>query len=80
MFGYVGAALQVLTAVLIVVSVPIAPPWLVMGLLVFVGVTSWWSWRRFASNFMVPTFVGTTQSVLWMVLVGVGVGIYGWGR
>lgn len=80
LFGYVGVGLQALAALLVLVSFPVAPLWLVVGLLGFVGVSSWWSWRRFASNFMMPTFIGTLQAVLWMLLIGVGVGVMGWGR
>ncbi|MEE8485204.1 MAG: hypothetical protein V3S38_01430 [Acidimicrobiia bacterium] len=80
LFGYVGAGLQALAALLVLVSFPVAPLWLVVGLLGFVGVSSWWSWRRFVSNFMMPTFIGTLQAVLWMLLIGVGVGVMGWGR
>jgi hypothetical protein len=80
LFGYVGAGLQALAALLVLVSFPVIPMWLFIGLLVFIPVTAWWSWQRFPSNFMMPTFVGTAQSVLWMLLVGVGVGIVGWTR
>ena len=80
LFGYVGAGLQALAVLLVLVSFPIAPAWLVFGLLGFVAISSWWSWRRFSSNFMMPTLVGTVQMTLWMLLVGVGVGIMGWAR
>lgn len=80
LFGYVGAGLQALAALLVLVSFPVAPLWLVVGLLGFVGVSSWWSWRRFVSNFMMPTFIGILQAVLWMLLIGVGVGVMGWVR
>ncbi len=80
LFGYVGGGLQALAALLVVVSFPIAPTWLVAGLLVFVGISTWWSWRRFAGNFMMPTAAGTIQLVLWTLLLGVGVGVLGWGR
>lgn len=80
LFGYVGAGLQALSALLIVMSIPISPVWLSAGLVLFLGVTSWWSWRRYAGNFMMPTFVGTLQAGAWMLLVGVGVGILRWGR
>lgn len=80
LFGYVGAGLQALAALLVVVSFPISPVWLVVGLLVFVVGTTWWSWQRFAGNFMMPTFAGTVQLVLWMLLMGLGVGVIGWGR
>jgi hypothetical protein len=80
LFGYVGAGLQALAALLLVMSFPVVPTWLFVGLLVFLALTSWWSWKRFDTNFMMPTFVGTTQAILWMLLVGVGVGIVGWSR
>lgn len=80
MFGYVGAGLQILSALLILMSFPVIPLWLFVGLIIAVAVTTWWSWRIFNTNFMMPTFVGTAQAVLWMVLVGVGVGIVGWSR
>jgi len=79
LFGYVGAGLQALAALLVMVSFPIAPVWLVVGLLVFVAGTSWRSWHRFEANFMMPTFAGTLQLVFWMLFIGVGVGILGWG-
>ncbi len=80
LFGYVGAGLQALAALLVVVSFPISPLWLVVGLLLVVAGTTWWSWKRFPGNFMMPTFAGTLQLVLWMLLMGVGVGVMGWGR
>lgn len=80
LFGYVGAGLQALAVLLLVMSFPVVPTWLFVGLLVFVALTCWWSWKRFDRNFMMPTFVGTTQAILWMLLVGVGVGIVGWSR
>ena len=80
LFGYVGAGLQALAGLLVLVSIPIAPWWLIVGLLLLIVLTSTWSWRRFGSNFMMPTFAGAAQSVLWMLLVGVGVGILGWAK
>jgi hypothetical protein len=80
LFGYVGTGVQVLAGLLILMSFPVAPTWLFVGLSVFVVVTSWWSWRRFDTNFMMPTLVGTAQAILWMMLVGVGVGIVGWSK
>ncbi len=80
LFGYVGAGLQALAVLLLLMSFPVVPTWLFVGLLFFVAITSWWSWRRFDTNFMMPTFVGTAQAILWMMLVGVGVGIVGWSR
>lgn len=80
LFGYVGGGLQALAALLVVMSFPIAPLWLSVGLIVFVTAGSWWSWQRFDANFMMPTFIGTMQATAWMLLVGVGVGIFGWGR
>ena len=80
MFGYVGAGVQILAALLILMSFPVIPLWLFVGLVVFLAVSTWWSWRKFSVNFMMPTLVGTAQAVLWMMLVGVGVGIVGWSK
>lgn len=80
LFGYVGGGLQALAGFLVLLSFPVAPLWLSVALLAFVAVTSWWSWQRYDSNFMMPTFAGTMQAVSWMLLVGVGVGILRWGR
>ena len=80
LFGYVGAGVQLLSALLILMSFPVVPMWLFVGLVVFVGLSTWWSWRKFKTNFMMPTLVGTIQAILWMMLVGVGVGIMGWSR
>ena len=80
LFGYVGAGLQTLAALLVLMSFPVIPLWLFGGLLIFFALSTWWSWKRFKANFMMPTFVGTVQAVLWMMLVGVGVGILGWSR
>lgn len=80
LFGYVGAGIQALSVLLLVMSFPVVPIWLFSGLLVFALLTTWWSWRQFATNFMMPTFIGTAQAILWMLLVGIGVGILGWSR
>ena len=80
LFGYVGGGLQALAGLLTLFSFPIAPLWLSAVLLIFIAATSWWSWQRYDSNFMMPTFAGTMQAVSWMLLVGVGVGILRWGR
>jgi hypothetical protein len=78
LFGYLGAGLQVFALLMIVVSIPIAPTWLVVGLGTFVVLTSLWSWRKYATNFMMPSLIGTLAATLWMVLVGVGVGLMDW--
>ena len=78
LFGYLGAGLQAFALLMILVSFPIAPAWLVAGLAVFVIVTSVWSWSKYDSNFMMPSLVGTMAATLWMLLVGVGVGLMGW--
>jgi hypothetical protein len=78
LFGYVGAGLQILAAILVFMSLPVMPMWMFWGLLTVIVFTAIWSWRRFASNFMMPTFVGAVQAVAWMLLVGVGVGIMEW--
>ena len=80
LFGYVGAGVQFLSALLILMSFSVVPMWLFVGLVVFVGMSTWWSWRKFKTNFMMPTLVGIIQAILWMMLVGVGVGIMGWSR
>lgn len=80
LFGYVGGGVQMLAALLTLMSFPVIPLWLFVGLVAFLAVTTWWSWRRFGANFMMPTLVGTAQAVLWVLLVGVGVGIIGWSR
>ncbi len=80
LFGYVGAGLQVLAAMLVFMSLPVMPMWLFWFLVLFFVLTGMWSWRRHASNFMMPTFVGATQAIAWMLLVGVGVGIAGWSK
>ena len=80
LFGYVGAGVQILAALLILMSFPVIPLWLFVGLVAFLAVSTWWSWRKFSVNFMMPTLVGTAQAVLWMMLVGVGVGIVGWSK
>jgi hypothetical protein len=80
LFGYVGGGLQALAGMLTLISFQIAPLWLWVALAGVVVVTSWWSWTRYGANFMMPTFAGTMQAVSWMLLVGVGVGILGWGR
>ena len=78
LFGYLGAGLQVFALLMVLVSVPIAPTWLWVGLAIFVVVASAWSWKKYASNFMMPSLIGTLASGLWMVLVGVGVGLMDW--
>jgi hypothetical protein len=78
LFGYVGAGLQVLAAILVLMSLPIMPIWMFLGLAAVYALSAFWSWKRFASNFMMPTFVGSLQAVAWMLLVGVGVGIMEW--
>ena len=79
LFGYVGAGLQVFALLMILISFPIAPTGVVVALLVALIALSAWSWRAYASNFMMPTFVGTAMSVLWMVVVGLGAMVLGWG-
>ncbi|GMQ98989.1 MAG: hypothetical protein BMS9Abin17_1531 [Acidimicrobiia bacterium] len=79
LFGYVGAGLQAFAALMIVVSAPVAPAWIIVSLLVVLVASSVWSWRRYASNFMMPTFTGTMMSVLWMLTVGLGAMLLGWG-
>lgn len=78
LFGYVGAGLQAFAGLMILVSIPIAPRWLIGALLVLLVVGGAWSWKKYATNFMMPTFIGTIAAIGWMVGVGVGVGIVGW--
>ena len=78
LFGYVGAGLQVLAAILLLMSLPVMPAWMLWGLATVNVLTAVWSWKQFASNFMMPTFAGSLQAVAWMLLVGVGVGIMEW--
>lgn len=79
LFGYVGAGLQFLSFLLIVISFPIAPTWIILALLVALVLLSVWSWRAYAGNFMMPTFVGTAMAVLWMLVVGLGAMLLDWG-
>ena len=79
LFGYVGAGLQGLALLLIVISFPIAPTWVIAVLLVALVGLSLWSWRAYPRNFMMPTFVGTAMAVLWMLVVGLGAMLLDWG-
>lgn len=78
LFGYVGAGLQAFAGVMILISIPIAPVWLIATLLGLLLVCGAWSWRVYPRNFMMPTFLGVAAAVAWMVAIGVGVGILGW--
>jgi hypothetical protein len=79
LFGYVGAGLQLFALLMIVISFPIAPTWVVALLLVALVGLSAWSWRAYRTNFMMPTFVGTAMAVVWMLVVGLGAMTLGWG-
>lgn len=79
LFGYVGAALQVFALLMIVISFPIAPTAVILGLLLALVALSVWSWRRYRTNFMMPTFVGTAMALGWMLVVGLGAMLLGWG-
>lgn len=79
LFGYVGAALQGFALLMIVVSFPIAPIGVVLGLLGLLVVLGGYSWRGYGSNFMLPTFVGVGVAALWMLVVGLGAMLLGWG-
>ena len=79
LFGYVGAGLQLFALLMIVISFPIAPAGVVVALLVALIALSAWSWRAYQTNFMMPTFVGTAMSVLWMLVVGLGAMVLEWG-
>lgn len=78
LFAIVGAALQAFALFMIAASLLVAP-WWVVALLGIGGVAlTVWSWRRFKTNFMMPTIAGTVLSVVWMVVIGVGFGLLGW--
>ncbi|NHZ70466.1 MAG: hypothetical protein GWP18_02365 [Proteobacteria bacterium] len=79
LFGYVGAGLQLFAALMIVVSIPVAPGWVIAALLGLLVLSTVWSWRKYPSNFMMPTFTGTVMSGLWMLSVGLGAMLLGWG-
>ncbi len=79
LFGYVGAALQVFALLMIVISFPIAPTGIVFALLIAGIAASAWSWRRYRSNFMMPTFIGVAVAGLWMLVIGLGAMLGGWG-
>jgi hypothetical protein len=79
LFGWVGAGLQALAILLIVISFPVAPFLVVLGLLAFTVVVSGWSWTRYGDNFMMPTFAGVVGAALWMLVIGLGAMVLGWG-
>lgn len=79
LFGYVGGALQAFAALMILVSIPIAPTWVIAVLLTFLIIGGAWSWRRYVGNFMMPTLIGTAAAGLWMLVVGLGAMLLDWG-
>ena len=79
LFGYVGAGLQAFALLMIVISFPIAPTWVVVSLLVVGVAASAWSWRAYGSNFMMPTFIGTALAGAWMLVIGLGAMLLDWG-
>ena len=79
LFGYVGAALQAFALLMIVASFPVAPSGVVIILLAVLAVGAVWSWRRYRDNFMMPTFIGVGVAGLWMLVVGLGAMLLGWG-
>ena len=79
LFGYVGAALQGFALLMIVISFPVAPTGVVVGLLLVLALASAWSWRQFRDNFMMPTFIGIAVAGLWMLVVGLGAMLLEWG-
>lgn len=79
LFGYVGAGLQLFALMMIAISFPVAPTLVVTALAVILVVLSAWSWRVYPSNFMMPTFVGTAMAGFWMLVVGLGAMMLGWG-
>jgi phosphatidylglycerophosphate synthase len=79
LFGYVGAGLQAFAGLMILISIPVAPGWVIILLGGALVVSSAWSWTRYRSNFMMPTFTGTAMAGLWMLVVGLGAMLGGWG-
>ena len=79
LFGYVGAGLQAFALLMIVISFPIAPTWVVVSLLVVGVAASAWSWRAYGLNFMMPTFIGTALAGAWMLVIGLGAMLLDWG-
>ena len=79
LFGYVGAAIQAFAFLMLVISFPVAPAAVVTGLLVVGGIATVWSWRAYRTNFMAPTFVGVGVAVAWMLVIGLGAMLAGWG-
>ena len=79
LFGYVGAGIQAFAALMVVISIPVAPALAIALLAGFLVISSVWSWRKFPSNFMMPTFTGTIAAAMWMLVVGLGAMLYGWG-
>jgi phosphatidylglycerophosphate synthase len=79
LFGYVGAGIQAFAALMIVISIPVAPAMAIVLLAGFLLVSSMWSWRKYPSNFMMPTFTGTIAAGMWMLVVGLGAMLLGWG-
>ena len=79
LFGYVGAGIQIFAGLMILISIPVAPALAILSLALFLAASSVWSWRKFPSNFMMPTFTGTISAGLWMLVVGLGAMLLGWG-
>jgi hypothetical protein len=79
LFGYVGAGLQLFALLMIMISFPVAPTIVVVGLGVALVALGIWSWRVYRTNFMMPTFVGTAMAGAWMLVVGLGAMAFGWG-
>jgi len=79
LFGYVGAGIQAFAGLMIVISIPVTPALAIALLTGFLILSTVWSWRKFPSNFMMPTFTGTIAAGLWMLVVGLGAMLYGWG-
>jgi hypothetical protein len=79
LFGYVGAGIQVFAGLMILVSIPVTPVLAIVFLALFLAASSAWSWTKFPSNFMMPTFTGTICAGLWMLVVGLGAMLLGWG-
>jgi hypothetical protein len=79
LFGYVGAAIQAFAFLMLVISFPVAPVGVVAGLIAVGAVAALWSWRAYRTNFMAPTLVGVGIAVAWMLVVGLGAMLAGWG-
>jgi len=79
LFGYVGAGLQTFALAMIIISFPVAPTVVVVTLLGLFVISTVWSWRRYRTSFMMPSYTGTVIAAIWMFTVGLGAMLLGWG-